>query len=199
MSWSDVDWGSAPAWVSFAAALAAATIAFNNLRLDRMDRRQAFASKVAAWPGPNFHPRKDDDEFCYQEVGVWLLNASEAPVYDMKIELHISSTPDGEVIRVDKPEPLPVLPPAKEPRFLSAPYQGPMAIVPKSRAFALAGILDDYFIPRCSQSGVAARYRRTPRHFKAKENLTRKALCTWVVKPRCCLCRLVCDRHEPTH
>lgn len=127
VKWGSVDWGSVPAWLALIAGLIAASLGLRNLLLDRQDRRQSQAGKVAAWVGTDTVQKWNDPgeqrigalsvrsgagQFVPVEVaGAWLRNASELPIRDVRLSfLH------GTIELTHHAEPL--VPPATEPQFI---------------------------------------------------------------------------------
>lgn len=124
LSWGDLDWGNVPTWVSLVAALFAASVAGRNLWVDRKDRRQAQAGKVAGWWGSErheselaAHPRLERlmvGSRYYFMHGALLRNASDLPVYDLRIEF----VRDQKIVKVHSEH---VLSPTATPTLFQPP------------------------------------------------------------------------------
>lgn len=117
--WSDVDWGSAPAWFGLIAASAAAIFTGRNVCVDRGDRRQKQAAEVSAWPakGDPRSPEMQEQSLAKPSelrTGAFLRNASGSPVYDVRIVWRQEGGGSAEAS-------LPVLAPNDAPVFIALP------------------------------------------------------------------------------
>lgn len=116
---SDIDWGNAPSWGALLAATTAAAFAGRNVYVDRQDRRQEQAGKVAAWWGTKLFEietlsgsgRPPAFRQVYSAGGAYLRNASALPVYDAVIEFFR----DGQQVQLLERR---VVPPREDPEFL---------------------------------------------------------------------------------
>lgn len=117
---SDIDWGNAPSWGALLAATTAATFAGRNVFVDRQDRRQEQAGKVAAWWGTKLFEietlttgsgRPPPLPRVYSAGGAYLRNASALPVYEAAIKFFR----DGQQVHRLECR---VVPPREDPEFL---------------------------------------------------------------------------------
>src|SRR5919199_284250 len=85
--WKNIDWGDIPTALATLFAAGAVALAWHTYRNDRRDRFQsahrAQADRVAAWFIPDGFSVFDH----YDSAGVALRNASDLPVYNVRLEI----------------------------------------------------------------------------------------------------------------
>ncbi len=138
--WDNIDWGNAPAWAGLVAATVAAGVSLRTLRDSRTDQREAQARKVAAWWGPKDEGRVSPGGLLQlaklHDYGVLLRNASDLPVYDVRVDLRQADSHRGNLSERRLPEvSIPVLRPAPEPMLIAEVGQQDGPLVVGSLAF----------------------------------------------------------------